>query len=105
MRKEVETIERAGEAIMIKKSFYFVCDNCKKEHSIPFRESVQSVAIARTVIAMKGWKHKGQDYDICPDCVEKEYRSAPYSLRRQRNRTIAILYIRGASHAQNSKTV
>jgi len=82
---------------MLKKSFYFICNTCEKEHSIPFKEKIQSVAIARTVVAMKGWKNKGGNIDICPDCEKIEYRNTPSSLKRERNLEITILFIRGTS--------
>lgn len=82
---------------MIKKSFYFLCDRCGKEHPIPFKESIQSVALARMVVAVKGWKYKGQNTDICPDCAKIEYRNKPSSLKRERNLAITILFIRGTN--------
>ena len=85
---------------MIKTQYFFICNNCKAEHSIPFKESIQSVAMARTVVALKGWKDKGGDIDVCPDCEKIEYRNKPSSLKRERNLAITILFIRGTTSMQ-----
>lgn len=82
---------------MLKKSYYFTCNFCGKEYPIPFKERIQSVAIARTYLLTKSWKYKGQNVDICPDCMKIEYRNKPSSLKRERNLAITILFIRGTS--------
>lgn len=82
---------------MIKTQYHFLCNRCGKEHPVPFKENIQSVAVARTFITVKGWKHKGGNYDVCPDCEKVEYRNTPISLKRERNLAITILFIRGTN--------
>ena len=88
---------------MIKKQFYFLCDRCGKELSVPFRDTIQSVAIARAFLLTKNWKYKGGNYDVCPDCMKIEYRNKPSSLKRERNLSITILHIRGISMEKIAK--
>lgn len=80
---------------MIKRQYFFSCNECGKEHSIPLKDNVQSTALARTVVKMKGWKYKGENIDICPDCIKIEYKNKPSSRKQERNLAITVLYVRG----------
>ena len=82
---------------MIKQQYTFICNNCGIDFTIPFKENIQSKALARAVAKMNGWEYKGGKIDICPDCVKAEYRHQGTTGKQQRNLSITLLHIRGMS--------